>query len=281
MRRLRANSPSIDGHHLLARARAGHVHRAQPALDHVEREREVVAHDRVDHHVGVAARRVDRAVAGGDRATAATRARAPPSRSASTAPSWLASRRRRRAARSAPGRRRSRRAGPRTRATSARAASGSHSALASENATISPRAALDRRVLRADLAAARQLEHQVGARLRAPARRCRRRSRRTRRSPRGARAGSRARSAFATFAAITRSSSWAATTSDSDGSGGRVGPPPGGRRRARAAPARASSGEQRARVADLRPDDQARADARSTTSSAVLIGGAIVASSDA
>ena len=54
-------------HHLLARARARDVDGAPAALDHVEREGQVVAHDRVDHDVGVAARGVDRAVAGGDR----------------------------------------------------------------------------------------------------------------------------------------------------------------------------------------------------------------------
>ena len=47
---------------------------------------------------------------------------------------------------------------------------GSQNELASENATISPRDALDRGVLRADLAATRQLEHDVGARLARPLR---------------------------------------------------------------------------------------------------------------
>ena len=55
------------GHHLLGRARLRHVHRAPAALDHVEGKREVVAHDRVDLDVGLAPRGVDRAVAAGHR----------------------------------------------------------------------------------------------------------------------------------------------------------------------------------------------------------------------
>ena len=54
-------------HHLLRRPRVGHVDRAAAALDHQEREREVVAHDRVDLDVVVAADRVDRAVPARDR----------------------------------------------------------------------------------------------------------------------------------------------------------------------------------------------------------------------
>ena len=50
-------------HHLLRRPRLGHIDRAAAALDHQEREREVVAHDGVDLDVGVAPDRVDRAVA--------------------------------------------------------------------------------------------------------------------------------------------------------------------------------------------------------------------------
>ena len=100
-----------------------------------------MAHDRVDDDVGVAAGRVDRAVAGRDRGQARLHARARPARSASRRPpGWPPSARRSRPARSGPGRRRSRRAGRRTRRRAPRAASGSHSALASENATISPRA---------------------------------------------------------------------------------------------------------------------------------------------
>ena len=56
------------GHHLLARAGVAGEHRQPAALDHVERERQVVAHDRVDDEVGLAAGGVDGAVAAGDRA---------------------------------------------------------------------------------------------------------------------------------------------------------------------------------------------------------------------
>ena len=62
-----------------------------------------------------------------------------------------------------PGRRRSRRRGSANAAASARSAPGSHSALASENASSSPARRAHRRVLGADLAAARQLEHDVRA----------------------------------------------------------------------------------------------------------------------
>ena len=55
------------GHHLLGRARRGGVDRAPAALDHVEGQREVVAHDRIDAQVGLGAHRVDGAVARGDR----------------------------------------------------------------------------------------------------------------------------------------------------------------------------------------------------------------------
>ena len=56
------------GHHLLAGARRRHVHGTQAALDHVERQRQVVTHDRVHHDVGVAAGRIDGAIARRDRA---------------------------------------------------------------------------------------------------------------------------------------------------------------------------------------------------------------------
>ena len=67
MRRLRAPSPSIDGTIFSVAARLRRVDGAAAALDDVEREREVVAHHRVDVHVGLAAHGVDRAVAGRDR----------------------------------------------------------------------------------------------------------------------------------------------------------------------------------------------------------------------
>ena len=51
------------GHHLLARVGLGRVQRQPAVLDHVEREGQVVAHDRVDEQVRVAARGVNRTVA--------------------------------------------------------------------------------------------------------------------------------------------------------------------------------------------------------------------------
>ena len=203
-----------------------------------------MAHDRVDHDVGLAPRRVDRAVAAGDRAPAATRARAAPSRSASRAPpGWC----RAVVDEATPGRRRSRPAGRANGATSARSASGSQQRVrVGERDELAARA-LDGRVLRADLAAARQLEHDVGAGLAGALRRSRRASRRRRRSPPAARAGSRARAAFATFSAITASSSWAATISETDGS--LASPPPRRPLRATAAAARAPPAAARSRAA--------------------------------
>ena len=121
-------------------------------------------------------------------------------------------------------------------------------------ASSSPRGGPHRRVLRAHLAAARQLEHEVGARRRARARRWRRRrARRRRRPPRSARAGRAASRARARWRPSPRS------------------PPARGRRRrsARRAGARAAGAPARApargtrrsereqqRVAGLRPGDQ-------------------------
>ena len=149
-----------------------------------------MAHDRVDDEVGLAAGRVDRAVAAGHRPHAATRARAAPSRSASTGPPGSIPRAFDEAA---PRRTRSRRAGRRTAPTSRRSASGSQVTFASENATIAAAARSHGGVLGADLAAARQLEHEVGAGLPGARGGRRRASRRRRRSARAARAGSRAR----------------------------------------------------------------------------------------
>ena len=104
----------------------------------------------------------------------------------------------------APGRRRSRPPGRRTAAASARSAPGSQAALASVKASSSPRAARDRGVLRADLAAAGQLEHEVGAGRAGAARPSRprpaRRRRRRRRRPASRSRGQSSASAFATFA---------------------------------------------------------------------------------
>ena len=91
---------------------------------------------------------------------APTRARAATSRSASTTPSWFVPpslTNRDLAADVADGR-----VGERRDAARA-ARPGSQRALASENASSSPRGRGDRGVLRAHLAAARQLEHEVGA----------------------------------------------------------------------------------------------------------------------
>ncbi len=127
-------------HHLLACAGAGLVHGAQPALDHVEGQREIVAHDRVDDDVGGAAGGVDGAVAGGDRGEA----RLERAQGELVAPvdtllvGGIGARRL--PARSGPGRRRSRRADLRRRGPAPRSAPGSQAELASEKATISPAA---------------------------------------------------------------------------------------------------------------------------------------------
>ena len=200
IRRLRANSPASDGT-IFSLARAlGHVHRAQAALDHVERERQVVAHDRVDDQVGVAPGGVDRAVAAGDRAQARLErahgqlvAPVEALLVGAACPSSATRRWRTRPARSGPGRRRSRRAGRRTRAPAPAAASGSHSALASEKATISPRArctaASCARIL-PPRGSSSTRSAPASPRARGGRVRC---SRRRRRSPRAARADSRAR----------------------------------------------------------------------------------------
>ncbi len=67
IRRLRANSPPRLGTIFSRRPCPRDIDGPQAPLDHVEGQRQVVAHDRVDDHVGVLAGGVDRAVAGRDR----------------------------------------------------------------------------------------------------------------------------------------------------------------------------------------------------------------------
>ncbi len=151
-----------------------------------------MAHDRVDHDVGVAAGRVDRAVAGRDRG----QARLVGAHGQLVAPvdALLVDR-----------------VGPCGGLHEAHLSAGVPDARVGERACEQARGvrlpqrvrvgeghdlaarALHGGVLRADLAAARELQHKVGSGLAAHGRRWRRCSRRRRRSPRAARVGSRAR----------------------------------------------------------------------------------------
>ena len=254
MRRLRANSPSIDGTIFSVAARRGRVDRAAAALDEVEREREVVAHDRVDDDVVLAAHRVDRAVAGGHRREPRLERRAATSRSASRGPPGSCRPRHRR---SAPGRRRSRRAASAKRARRAPAARRApRYELASENAIS---VCADRPRATAASWATTLPPQGSSSTTSAPAARARggvssgEPSQATITSSRS-RGQSSAR-ALATFAAITSCSRWAAITSETNGSplGAAAAGAGAGSRRATAADRR-----QQQRVADLRVDQQRR-----------------------
>ena len=197
IRRLRANSPpSVGTIFSVARAYGTYTARS-PALDDVERQRQVVAHDRVDDDVGVAAGRVDSAVAGGDRAEA----RLPRAHGHLVAPVHallvaLASSPRRRPARRAPGNAPAR---MRSRPSDHRKHRGGRAARPPPTASWRRRTRLSPRAR----SAPPRPERGSFLRERAPARGprpprarsppCHRRSRRTQRSPPVARAGSPAR----------------------------------------------------------------------------------------
>ena len=146
------------GDHLLRRQRAGDVDRPPAALDHVEREREVVAHDRVDLDVRLGAHGVDRAVAGrhgGQRGLAAAHPHLVAPVDALLVRAALVDERHAAAGVADAGivERRG------ERAQRARLPQGVGVAERQQLARGGPH----RRVLGADLAAARQLEHEVGA----------------------------------------------------------------------------------------------------------------------
>ena len=135
-----------------ARSRAGSYRARQPRLTRLKGNDEVVAGARVEAQVGLAPDGVDRAVAGGHRGEPALER----ADGGLVAPVGALLVGRRPAPRYAAARRRSRRAGRANGAHQRRSASGSQSALASENARTSPVARLDRSVLCADLALPRR-----------------------------------------------------------------------------------------------------------------------------